>query len=70
MLKGLFSGKAAEQVLLCLANFDEGDGKVIADTYGIALSTVQKRQCHHLIHHYYTTIFLLATLNDGECFFG
>ncbi len=43
MLKALFGGKASEQVLLYLANYDEGYGKAIADTYGIALNTVQKQ---------------------------
>jgi biotin operon repressor len=43
MLKELFGGKAPEQVLLYLANYDEGYGNAIADTYGIALSTVQKQ---------------------------
>jgi hypothetical protein len=32
MLKELFGGKAPEQVLLYLANYDEGYGKAIADT--------------------------------------
>jgi len=43
MLKKLFGGKVAEQVLLYLQNYDEGYGKGIADTFGIALSSVQKQ---------------------------
>jgi biotin operon repressor len=43
MLKELFGGKTPEQVLLYLANYDQGYGKAIADTYGITLSTVQKQ---------------------------
>ncbi len=43
MLKELFGGKAPEQVLLYLQNYGEGYGKGIADTYGIALSSVQKQ---------------------------
>ncbi len=43
MLKELFGGKAPEQVLLYLANYDEGYGKAIADTFNISLSSVQKQ---------------------------
>jgi DNA-binding transcriptional ArsR family regulator len=43
MLKELFGGKTPEQVLLYLHNYDEGYGKGIADTYGVALSAVQKQ---------------------------
>ena len=43
MLKELFGGKTSEQVLLYLENYEEGYGKAIADTYDIALSSVQKQ---------------------------
>jgi DNA-binding transcriptional ArsR family regulator len=43
MLKELFGGKTAEQVLLYLHNYGDGYGKGIADTFDIALSAVQKQ---------------------------
>lgn len=43
MLQALFGSKTAEQVLLYIANYEDGYGKAIADTYGIAINTVQKQ---------------------------
>ncbi len=43
MLEVLFGGKAAEQTLLYLHNYEEGYARAIAKTFGLSLSAVQKQ---------------------------
>ncbi|MBN1115136.1 MAG: winged helix-turn-helix transcriptional regulator [Oligoflexia bacterium] len=43
MLESIFGSKSAEQVLLFLENYDEGYASLIAKTFKISVSMVQKQ---------------------------